>query len=230
MKNQHSCLLFFVKFPEKGKVKLRLSKDLNEEIVQELYQCFILDTLIMIEKMGIPFFICCSPPNKKNEFQSWLGSTHQYLTQKGKDLGERMKNSFKEVFPKGFQKAVLIGSDSPDLPEEYIKQAFTTLETRDVVLGPTFDGGYYLIGFKATTFTPKVFEDISWSSPLVFQQTVTKIQHAKRSLGLLPTWSDVDTISDLRILADRSTDTSFKSSKTMTYLRHHQIRLENNHE
>ncbi len=230
MKNQESCLLFFVKYPEKGKVKLRLSKDLDEGIAQELYQCFILDTLVMIEKMDIPFFICVSPSSKKSEFQRWLGSTNQYLTQKGKDLGERMKNSFKEVFAKGVQNAVLIGSDSPDLPEEYIKQAFATLETRDVVLGPTFDGGYYLIGFKASTFAPSAFEDILWSSPMVFQQTVTKIQHLKRSIGLLPTWSDIDTISDLRNLVDRSTNTSFKSSKTMTYLQHHQISLGNNHE
>jgi uncharacterized protein len=230
MKHQNSCLLLFVKYPTKGKVKLRLSKDLNEEIAQELYQCFILDTLVMIEKMNLPFFICVTPPNKKNEFQRWLGSSYQYLTQKGSDLGGRMKNSFKEVFTKGVQNAVLIGSDSPDLPKDYIKQAFSTLESKDVVLGPTYDGGYYLIGFKATTFTPSVFEDILWSSPMVFQQTVTKIQHAKRSIGLLPTWSDVDTISDLRNLVDRSKDTSFKSSETMTYLRHHRITWENTHE
>jgi len=230
MKNQDSCLLFFVKYPEKGRVKLRLSRDLDEEIVQELYQCFILDTLVMIEKMNIPFYICFYPPNKKSDFQRLLGSTRQFLPQNGKDLGERMKNSFEEVFTKDVQKALLIGSDSPDLPQEYITQAFTILENKDVVLGPSLDGGYYLIGFKSTTFTPRVFEDIQWSSPMVFQETMTKIQHSKLSVGSLPTWSDIDTISDLRNLVNRTTNTSFKSSKTMTYLQHHHINLESKHE
>ena len=154
-KDQDTCILLFVKYPEKGKVKLRLSRGLNEEIVQELYRCFVQDTLTMIKKIDVPFFICYYPPDTEKKFQSWLGSTLRFLPQQGADLGERMKNSFTDAFTKGFQKVILMGSDSPDLPEAYIKQAFTTLQTKDAALGPTVDGGYYLIGFKTTTFTPQ---------------------------------------------------------------------------
>jgi glycosyltransferase A (GT-A) superfamily protein (DUF2064 family) len=141
-----------------------------------------------------------------------------------------MKNSFTDVFTKGFQRAVLIGSDSPDLPKKYIEQAFLILQTKDVVLGPTVDGGYYLIGFHIDTFTPCIFEDIQFGNQTVFQETEMKIKQAHRSLGLIPIWNDVDTIADLKHLIQRAENTSFKSSKTMTYLRKYHIRLKDDNE
>jgi uncharacterized protein len=228
--NHDTCILVFVKYPDKGKVKLRLSKDLDEDIVLELYRCFVKDTLETIKKIDVPWYICFHPPEKERKFQSWLGTDLRFLAQSGDDLGERMKNSFTEVFTKGFQKAVLLGSDSPDLPEEYITQAFTILETKDVILGPTVDGGYYLIGFRPTTFTPRVFDEIHWSSPLVFKESLMKIKQAGRSVGLLPIWSDIDTISDLKNLASRSKNTSFISSNTMTYVHQHHILVESDDE
>jgi hypothetical protein len=222
-KNQDTCILVFVKYPEKGKVKLRLSRDLDEDVVLRLYRCFVQDTLSTIKKIDVPFFICFHPPDSQSKIQNWLGYTLLFLPQKGNNLGERMKNSFTDVFAKGFEKVILIGSDSPDLPIDYIKQAFTLLQTKDVVLGPTIDGGYYLIGFRTTTFTPNVFEEIHWSSRLVFQETSMKIQQAHRSVGLLPVWSDVDTFADLKNLVSRTENTSFKSSNTMTYISQYQI-------
>lgn len=229
-KNQETCILLFVKYPEKGQVKVRLSVDLNEKIVQELYRCFVHDTLTTLKKIDSQLFISFFPVEAQKKFLKWLGSTALLLPQNGADLGERMKNSFADVFTQGFQRAVLIGSDSPDLPSKYIEQAFISLQTRDAVLGPTVDGGYYLIGFHTNTFTPSVFEDIPWGNQMVFQETVMKIKQAHRSLGLLPIWSDVDTITDLTNLVERARNTSFKSSQTMTYLRKHNIRLENDND
>jgi len=229
-KNQETCVLLFVKYPEKGKVKRRLSVDINEDIVRELYRCFVRDTLTTVKKIDSQLFICFFPVETQKKFRKWLGSTLLFLPQNGVNLGMRMKNSFIDVFTQGFQRAVLIGSDSPDLPKKYIEQAFIILQTRDVVLGPTVDGGYYLIGFHSNTFTPSVFEDISWGNEMVFQETVMKIKQAHRSLGLLPIWRDVDTIGDLKLLVQRAKNTSFKSSQTMTYLRKYYIRLENDNE
>jgi rSAM/selenodomain-associated transferase 1 len=226
MTNQQTCILLFIKYPDRGKVKMRLSVDLNEEIVQELYRCFVQDTLTTVKKINSQLFICFHPVEAQKKFQKWLGSTLLFLPQNGADLGERMKNSFIDVFTKGFQRAILIGSDSPDLPKKYIKQAFTTLQTKNMVLGPTVDGGYYLIGFHTNMFTPGVFEDIPWGNQMVFQETMLKIKQAHRSVGILPMWSDVDTIADLKYLVRRAKNTSFKSSQTMTYLRKHNIRLE----
>jgi hypothetical protein len=230
VKNQETCILLFVKYPEKGKVKLRLSIDINEDIVQDLYRCFVHDTLTTVKKIDSQLFICFFPVEAQKKFQKWLGFALLFLSQNGANLGERMKNCFTDVFTKGFRRAILIGSDSPDLPKRYIEQAFTILQTQDVVLGPTVDGGYYLIGFNRKTFTPRVFEDIPWGKQTVFQETMMKIKQAHRSLGLLPIWSDIDTIADLKHLIQRAENTSFKSSQTMTYLRKNHIRLENNNE
>jgi len=226
MTNQETCILLFVKYPDKGKVKMRLSIDLNEDIVQNLYRCFVQDTLTTVKKIDSQLFICFFPVESEKKFHKWLGTTLLFLPQNGTDLGERMKNSLIYVFTKGFRRAVLIGSDSPDLPKKYIKQAFTTLQTKNMVLGPTVDGGYYLIGFHTNMFTPGVFEDIPWGNQMVFQETMLKIKQAHRSVGILPMWSDVDTIADLKYLVRRAKNTSFKSSQTMTYLRKHHILLE----
>lgn len=228
--SQDTCLLLFVKYPKKGLVKLRLCKDLNEENVVELYRCFVQDALEMINRTDIPFFICIYPAEEKQKFQDWLGVTHLYLPQQGQDLGERMKNCFITVFKKGYKKAILLGSDSPDLPSEYITNARKILQTKDMVLGPTVDGGYYLIGCQKTSFTPTVFDDIPWSTPTVLQKTVMKIQQENRSIGLLPVWNDIDTTSDLKTLINKSRNTSFISSNTMTYVQSHQICRENDDE
>jgi rSAM/selenodomain-associated transferase 1 len=229
-RNHDTCILLFVKYPEKGKVKRRLSTDLDEEIIQELYRCFVDDTLATIKKIDADRFICFFPTDMKKKFQEWLGTTFSFLPQKGTDLGERMKNCFSDAFTKGFRKVVLMGSDSPDLPEAFLQNAFSELQTHDVVLGPSSDGGYYLIGFRNTTFTRRVFEEIHWSTPMVFQETVAKIKEANRSLHILPAWSDVDTITDLKNLVSRSENTVFKSSHTITFLQQHNIYLEHSHE
>jgi len=227
MQQYDTCILLFVKFPEKGKVKRRLSADLSIEIIQGLYRCFVQDTLSMVKKIDTHLIVCFFPADSQKKFQKWLGSSLMFLPQEGNDLGERMNNCFTEAFAKGFQRVVLIGSDSPDLPEEYIEQAFAILQTKDVVLGPAVDGGYYLIGFKKTTFISQVFVDIPWSSNTVFEETLLKIKQANRTMGFLPVWSDVDTIIDLKNLVRRAQNTSFKSSQTMTYIHKHRIHLEN---
>lgn len=225
-----TCLLLFVKYPKKGTVKLRLCRTLNEDLVLELYRCFVRDTLNMIEKIDLPCFVCFHPPNAQAEFIRWLGPSYQFLPQTGSNLGERMKLCFAEVFTKGFQSAILMGSDSPDLPEDYINRAVSLLQTKDVVIGPTSDGGYYLIGFQTTTFTPQVFDGISWSTSLVLEETLRKLQQISRSVGILPVWSDIDTYSDLQNLINRSNNTAFKSSNSMTFIQTHHICKEKDNE
>jgi hypothetical protein len=227
--NNDCCVLLFVKYPEKEQVKHRLAVGLTEDIAVELYRNFVLDTLSMLDELSIPFFICFYPPTEQKKFFTWLGTQYQFLSQQGADLGERMRSCFEQAFTLGFQRVVLIGSDSPDLPSTYLRDAFAALKTQDVVLGPAADGGYYLIGFRNTTFTPKVFETIHWSTPTVLQETMMILQKENRSVCLLPPWSDVDTISDLRTLVIRSKNTAFKSSRTISYLRQHHILTEDDH-
>jgi rSAM/selenodomain-associated transferase 1 len=223
MKNQDTCILCFVKYPEKGQVKLRLTVDLDDDVVVELYRNFVLDVVSILKKLDTQFYLFFSPLNTKKKFREWLGSSYSYVPQEGNDLGERMKNSFFYAFAEGFHRVILVGSDSPDLPGDFLRNAIVELQTHDMVLGPSCDGGYYLIGFRDDTFLPSVFDGISWSSSTVYQETMTKIKTAGRSLSLLPAWSDVDIISDLKNLVRRNRNTAFKSSHTISYLRRNKI-------
>lgn len=225
-KNQDRCILLFVKYPEKGSVKHRLSVDLSEEIVQEIYTCFVRDTLSTVQNIDAQLMICFLPVDALERFRLWLGSTLLFLPQKGQDLGERMKNSFLSAFTKGFRCVILMGSDSPDLPEKFLKKAFTELQTHDMVLGPSSDGGYYLIGFRDTTFDPGMFDDVQWGTPSVLAETIRNAKRTQHHVCLLPVWSDVDTASDLKNLIRRNRNTSFKSSMTISYLYQQKIFIE----
>ena len=159
-KSPKNCILFFVKYPEAGLVKTRLSAELNETMAVELYRTFVLDLLSMLGKFATPFQICFFPENSLEKFMGWLGDKYAYMPQHGEDLGQRMENSLAEAFAQGFNRAIIIGSDSPDLPEELIHEAFSSLEIHDAVIGPSVDGGYYLIGFRNDAFLPEAFEGI----------------------------------------------------------------------
>ncbi|MBN1860038.1 MAG: TIGR04282 family arsenosugar biosynthesis glycosyltransferase [Candidatus Thermoplasmatota archaeon] len=223
IKDQDCCILLFIKYPEKGKVKQRLLGNLNEEIVQGLYKCFVHDTLSTLQKMNGYLLICFLPADAQEKFQQWLGSTLRFLPQRGSNLGERMKNSFISAFSEGFQRVILMGSDSPDIPIGFLQKACSELQAHDMVLGPTYDGGYYLIGFQDTAFDQKVFENIQWGTPSVYTETLKKIKKKHRRLSVLPVWSDVDTITDLKNLLIRNQNTSFRSSMTITYLQQQRI-------
>jgi rSAM/selenodomain-associated transferase 1 len=216
--SQKNCLLFFVKYPQKGQVKTRLSAELDEDITVELYRNFILDLLSMLKGLRIKFQICFSPADSQKKFEEWLGTQYFYVPQQGDDLGQRMKNAFIHAFDQGFQRAVIIGSDSPDLPGDLINEAFLYLETHDAVIGPSTDGGYYLIGFSKAAFLPEVFEGIGWSTDMVLRKTLTILEKAGLKFRQLPAWRDVDTLDDLKDLVQRSHNKSFSSSRTMLYI------------
>ena len=135
-----------------------------------------------------------------------MGEDYLYMPQKGEDLGERMRNGFIQTFAEGFKRVILIGSDIPGLPLEFIEEAFTSLRDKDAVIGPSLDGGYYLIGFRNKTFSPKVFEGIPWSTEKVFEETMKVLEKERLTVHTLPRWRDIDTIEDLKNLPGRSTN------------------------
>jgi len=121
------------------------------------------------------------------------------VEQEGDTLGERLRNAFDRLLVDAGDRAVIIGSDSPDIPLRHIKRAFTLLRRRDVVLGPAADGGYYLVGLR--TPSPDLFEDVPWGGPTVFDRTVRAVERSGLSLSVLPLWYDVDDASSLGLLA-----------------------------
>ena len=218
MSMEHNCILFFIKSPEPGQVKRRLAASLGETVATQLYSTFVLDSLATLDTCGVNLLLSFYPPEAKKSMVAWLGCHYAYLPQRGADLGQRMKNAFIDAFDRGFQQVIIVGSDIPDLPRNVIEDAFDSLQTRDAVLGPSFDGGYYLIGFKRDTFQPQAFEGIRWGTETVFQETIDRLRTKGLSLHTLPTWNDIDTVNDLKGLLQRNRQTAFSSSQTISYL------------
>jgi len=100
----------------------------------------------------------------------------------------------------GFDRVALIGSDIPDLTLGVVEEAFLSLKEKDAVIGPAYDGGYYLIGFKEKTFSPQVFQGIAWGTKSVFGETVKKLKRFRRTVHTLPYQRDIDTVEDLKCL------------------------------
>ena len=192
------CLLFFIKNPEKGKVKTRLASAVGDEIAVKLYRRFLLEMLSTLNRGTFLFYLCFQPEKSLSDLKSWLGDDYLFMPQQGADLGERMKNGFIDAFAMNFKRVVLIGSDIPDLPLEFIEEAFSSLQEKDVVIGPSFDGGYYLIGFKDKNFSFRVFEGIPWSTERVFEETIKVLKQEGLTVHTLQPLRDIDTIDDLK--------------------------------
>jgi len=195
------CLLFFIKNPEKGKVKTRLASAIGDERAVKLYRRFLFEMLSTLNRGTFLFYLCFYPADALESLMKWLGEDYLYMSQQGADLGERMKNGFVEAFAMNFKRVVLIGSDIPDLPLEVIEEAFTSLKEKHVVIGPSLDGGYYLIGFKDKTFLSQVFKGIPWSKERVFEETMKILNKEGLTVHTLKPLRDIDTIEDLRDLS-----------------------------
>ena len=220
-----SCILLFVKYPNVGRVKTRLAEQIGQDAAADLYRNFVTDILATLKSLDVNFKIVFALGGSQDQFQQWLGKEYSYIPQVGQDLGQRMKNAFLQAFSEDFNSVVVIGSDSPDLPVEYLELAFCALDTNDVVIGPSSDRGYYLIGFARNSFLPEAFEQISWSSDKVFEQTIDILQQHKQRLYLLPQWHDVDTLTDLKSFSLRNKNSAFSNSATMRYLVEHKLSM-----
>src|SRR5262249_13340996 len=189
------------KAPQPGRGKTRLIPDLTPEEAAELYTCFLKDTFELAESLpGVDVFIAYYPFTAEADFRDVFGCQSPLRAQRGKDLGERIYNIMGDLVREGYEAALVMGSDSPNLPIEYLESAIAEL-ARDgdrIVLGPASDGGYYLIGAK----TPRrsLFQEIEWSGPHVFEQTLARARELQIEVSLLPEWYDVDTPDDLERL------------------------------
>lgn len=219
VKAEDRCLIMFVKFPEQGRVKSRLAKDLGAEAAANLYRCFVDDLSERFSKEPYKLCLAFHPTEKENEMREMLGDEFSCIPQTGDDLGERMKLAFLRCFSEGGRSVVLIGSDIPDLPARIVDEAFCALDEKDSVIGPAADGGYYLLGFKQDTFNANVFQGIPWGGETVFHDTMNLLRMAGAPVHVLPAWRDIDKYEDIAALIKNSKDTSFANSKTMLYLK-----------
>ena len=201
MKN---ALMIFVKYPEPGQVKTRLTPDLSPGQAAGFHSAIAAD--IIAAHSDYPDFdtiVFFSPRDRKKDFSDWLGSGTRLEIQDGADLGEREQEAFSRVLGAGggfgYDRAVIIGTDCPSLDNGKIERAFALLDDHDIVIGPAEDGGYYLIGLSARH--PDLFRGIDWGTPEVLEKTIQEARKAHLDLAMLDELYDVDTIDDLRRLA-----------------------------
>ncbi len=212
-----------MKYPEKGKVKTRLARELGDDFVYNLYRCFIDDILESTKNLPYETIISCYSCSTR-EITHFLGEDFRYEDQNGADLGERMYNAIRDAFDKGFDQIVLFGSDIPDISVEILSDAFKGLEKNDIVIGPSADGGYYLIGFNRDSLRRELFSDVTWSTSLVLFETLTKIELMRLSCLLLDELYDIDEMDDLKTYYRHHMDSN-TDSRTMVYLKKHEEKL-----
>lgn len=194
MKNLFGLL---AKYPEAGKVKTRLARDIGGQCAATIYRMIAEQVIGNTSPGADPDFeriIFYSPPGMKARFESWIPG-ERLLPQRGRDVGEIMGNALQDLFDWEASKAVITGVDIPDLGRTIISEAFLKLDEADVVLGPAEDGGYYLVGMKAEY--PEIFRGISWSTGKVFDETVRTIEKMGLNYSTVKTLSDVDRLEDI---------------------------------
>lgn len=196
--NSQRRLIVFLKYPEPGQVKTRLARLIGKEKAASIYRNLVeatFDSVTPLHSHEVDVTIAFEPPEKENEIKGWLPGPFEYFPQKGGDLGGRLREAARQAFSEGARQVILIGTDTPNLTSDEILEGFDLLEEHNAILGPAWDGGYYLIGMNS--FEPALFQEISWSSPFVLQETVSKLKQLNWSYATLSLKRDVDYVEDL---------------------------------
>lgn len=202
---QDQCaLVVMAKAPRAGKVKTRLSPPLTSAEAADLNICFLRDTtqnLADVSASGAAAgLISYTPAGDEAAFDGLLPAGFSLVLQRGDGFGERLLHAAADVLALGFGAVCLIDSDSPTVPRAAFEQAISALAQPGdrIVLGPSHDGGYYLIGLKHAHAA--VFERISWSTATVFTETCERAREVGIELVTLPLWYDVDDAQTLALL------------------------------
>ncbi len=195
------ALIVFARVPKPGQVKTRLQPDLSPDTSSRIYLAFIRDVLAATASLkGVKRILGCDA-TRRDPFFIQLAERYDLvlIDQVGEDLGARMRNAIAEAYRLGFGQAVILGTDIPTLPVGHIQEAFKLLKKHSLVLGPSADGGYYLVGCSGSV--PPIFDGIAWGTEQVLTQTLQRIAGSHLNAALLPFWYDVDTVQDLRFLS-----------------------------
>ncbi len=214
-----AAVAIMAKAPQAGEVKTRLSPPLSRADAAELYRRFLLDKIEQVAKLKAASLAIAYTPATARAFFEEMAPGFVLVEQRGAGLGDRLAHCLGELLSRGHQAAMAIDSDTPTLPVGFLQQAVDLL-TRpgvDVVLGPTRDGGYYLIGLRA--MHRELFEAMAWSTSAVLAETIRRATAKGLQVGCLPTWYDIDTPEDLdRLRAELAAPGDGAPRHTRTFL------------
>jgi rSAM/selenodomain-associated transferase 1 len=196
-------LAIFAKHWQPGHVKTRLAAQLGAALACDVYRDFVVTLLRRMERVGDRRYLVYAPPESRAAFEGLVADFPEWRIRPQilGDLGARLRHDVAQSLQAGTGSLVILGTDSPSLPVGYVERAFEALRACEVVLGPTEDGGYYLVGLRRDM--PGLFHEIEWSTERVWQQTLERVGEMSPtpSLQVLPPWYDIDELVDLRRLA-----------------------------
>jgi rSAM/selenodomain-associated transferase 1 len=197
--SQNRTLVIMAKAPKPGMVKTRLSQSLPSPAVTALYRCLLEDTVALAKSLtSVEVAVMC-PESDKEELAALLCNTVQIVAQKGDGLAAGLTSVFRHFTAAGRQHVVAFNSDSPHLAPSVLHSAFEILATHDVVVGPTHDGGYYLVGAKVAH--PSLFDGDGMGTRSAFDRLLTRTKLLELSTGFTEPFYDIDVADDLIQLA-----------------------------
>ena len=216
-----SAVAIMAKAPQPGQVKTRLCPPLSHSEAAQLYQCFLRDKIAQVNTLprAAPV-VSYSPEESEPVFKDLTPPHFILLPQHGDDLGARILFTFDQLFQQGYTRVIVIDSDTPTLPTAYLVQALSLIAAHqnDVVLGPTEDGGYYLIGLRQSH--RELFERMPWSTSQVFPETRRRSEQSGLTVACTASWYDVDTPEDLeRLMASLDHIQNGIAQQTRQFLR-----------
>ena len=195
--NKDKAVIVFARLPIEGKVKSRLAKDIGDRYAAELYRVcaeHLFSEVLKLKKHSIDFFLFYSDKNKIDNVKKWAGNEFYFCSQISGDLGKKMQHAFQLIFERGYSKIIIVGTDVPDINSGLLINAFDDLDNNDFVIGPSDDGGYYLLGTKS--LQEDLFMEIEWGSETVFNDTLKRLKCKNTSIKILRKMIDIDTKKD----------------------------------
>lgn len=216
MTSMNRTLVIMAKAPRPGSVKTRLTEDLPLEAVAELYRCLLNDTIALAQTLDhVEIAIMC-PRSDVEDLSRAVAKTVPIVAQAGEGLAAGLASVFKHFATPGRQQVIAFNSDSPHLPASVLQAAFGVLETCDLVVGPTHDGGYYLVGARASH--PSLFSNAGMGTATALEALLARALDLGLSVQLTDPFYDIDVAADLSQLADELQRAPARAPRTAKWL------------
>ena len=216
MTSMNRTLVIMAKAPRPGSVKTRLTENLPLEAVTELYRCLLNDTIALAQTLNhVEIAIMC-PASDVEDLSRAVAKTVPIVAQAGQGLAAGLASVFKYFATPSRQKVIAFNSDSPHLPASVLQSAFDLLEICDLVVGPTHDGGYYLVGARASH--PGLFSKTGMGTATALEALSTRARELGLSVQLTDPFYDVDVAADLSQLADELQRAPARAPRTAKWL------------
>lgn len=185
-------LIIFTRNPELGKCKTRLATTVGDETALEIYKFLLKHTISITENLPMVKQVHYSVKVRENDL--WNEAIFKKKQQNGDDLGQRMHNAFQQGFDEGYERIIIIGSDMFDMSQKDLEEAFSALNSKNFVIGPAEDGGYYLLGMRG--LKAELFQNKNWGTSSVLKDTLFNLE--KEKIHLLTVKNDIDYYEDIK--------------------------------